>query len=136
MVASLQPLMYQDLLDLPDDNKRRELLGGDLLVSPAPRRSHQFVSKRLASLLLKYLAPAQVGYLFAHPVDLLIDPYNVLQPDLILIEKSQFGIDHPEGTVVGPPDMVIEIVSPSSQRTGRVGKMKLCALRRSRVLDR
>ncbi|MDR7465553.1 MAG: hypothetical protein QN187_01985 [Armatimonadota bacterium] len=44
-------LTYQDYLRMPDDRTRRELLGGDLHVTPAPSPSHQRVVLRLAVLL-------------------------------------------------------------------------------------
>jgi Uma2 family endonuclease len=127
MSVALRPHTYQDLIDLPDDGKRRELLGGELIVSPAPRRRHQSASMRLTSILLKFIESTRIGYVYAHPVDLFVDQYNVAQPDLIAIRHSRLAIYRPEGVVVEPPDIVVEIISPSSQRIDRVGKMALYA---------
>ncbi len=127
MNALQRPLTYDDLETMPDDGQRRELIGGDLIVNPAPRRSHQAVSMMLTWVLLQHLMPEELGFLYAHPVDVYVGPNDVVQPDLIAIRRERSHIYRPEGVVVEPPDIVVEIISPSSQRTDRVGKMALYA---------
>jgi hypothetical protein len=58
MSVALRPLTYDDLLAMPEDGMRRELIGGELFVAPAPKRSHQDVS---ANLLLG-IAKAHAGH--------------------------------------------------------------------------
>lgn len=127
MSVALRPLTYDDLFAMPDDGKRRELIGGKLFVNPAPRRDLQAVSIRLTWILLRFLQSSGEGWVFTHPVDVYVDPRDVVQPDLIVIRQSQLGIYRPEGVVVEPPDIVVEIVSPSSERIDRMGKMALYA---------
>lgn len=127
MCALQRPLTYDDLFAMPDDGLRRELIGGELIVNPAPRRSHQAVSIRLTSIFLKFLEATGTGWVFTHPVDLDIGPHDMVQPDLIVIEQSRLGIYLPEGRIIEPPDIVVEILSPSTQRVDRVGKMALYA---------
>lgn len=127
MSVALRPLTYDDLFTMPDDGKRRELMGGELIVSPAPRRVHQTVSANLHWILQRFLRDTESGRAWAHPVDVYIGPNDVVQPDLIVILQSRLGIYRPEGVVVDPPDIVVEIISPSSQRVDRVGKMALYA---------
>ncbi len=127
MCALQRPLTYDDLFDMPKDGLRREIIGGELIVNPAPRRDHQDVSSELHGLWYEYFRESGEGRVWSHPVDLYIGPNDVVQPDLIVIRSSRLAIYRPEGMVVEAPDIVIEIVSPSSQRTDRVGKMALYA---------
>ncbi len=127
MCALERPLTYDDLFEMPKDGLRREIIGGELIVNPAPRRDHQDVSSELHGLWYEYFRESGEGRVWSHPVDLYIGPNDVVQPDLIVIRSSRLAIYRPEGMVVEAPDIVIEIVSPSSQRTDRVGKMALYA---------
>lgn len=127
MHALQRPLTYDDLYDMPDDGNRRELIGGELIVNPSPRRAHQIVSAFLTWFLWEELHIPEKALVVSHPVDLYIGPNDVVQPDLVAIEASRQEINRPEGMIVEPPDIVIEIISPSSQRTDRVGKMALNA---------
>jgi Uma2 family endonuclease len=127
MHALQRPLTYDDLFAMPDDGQRRELIGGDLLVNPAPRRIHQEIAGNVYALLRNFLHAAQRGRAYMHPVDVYVGRNDVVQPDLIAIRRERSHIYRPEGVVVEPPDIVVEIISPSSQRTDRVGKMALYA---------
>ena len=127
MCALQRPLTYDDLFDMPDDGQRREIIGGELIVNPAPRRNHQDVSSELHGMLWEYFRSSGEGRVWAHPIDLYIGPNDVVQPDLIAIRATRLDIYRPEGMVVEPPDIVVEIISPSSQRMDRVSKMALYA---------
>ena len=70
---------------MPENGMRREIIGGELIVNPAPRRGHQEVSIRLTWILLQYLRDAEVGWVYTHPVDVYVGPNDVVQPDLIVI---------------------------------------------------
>lgn len=125
MSVAHRPLTYDDLFAMPDDGKRRELIGGELFVNPAPRRDHQAVASNLIWILQQFLHESGSGQAYMHPVDLYVGPNDVVQPDLIVIRQSRLEIYQPEGMVIEPPDIVVEIISPSSQRTDRKGKLAL-----------
>lgn len=127
MCALERPLTYDHLVDMPDDGQRREIIGGELIVNPSPRRNHQDVSTDLHWLLSSYFRDSGFGRVWSHPVDLYVGPNDVVQPDLIAIRAARLDIYRPEGMVVEPPDIVVEIISPSSQRLDRVSKMALYA---------
>ena len=57
---------YEDLLCMPDDGKRYEVLEGALIASPAPSVRHQRLVKRLQRLLMR-AEEAGVSQLFAKP---------------------------------------------------------------------
>jgi Uma2 family endonuclease len=127
MHALQRPLTYDDLFAMPDDGQRRELIGGDLIVNPAPRRIHQEIAGNVYALLRNFLHAAQRGRAYMHPVDVYVGRNDVVQPDVIAIRHDRLRVYRPEGAVVEPPDIVVEIISPSTQRIDRVSKMALYA---------
>ncbi len=127
MVATLRPLTYDDLRDMPDDGKRREVLEGELLVNPAPRRDHQVVSANLDWILQRFLRSSEAGRVFTHPVDLNLGRHDIVQPHLVVIRDARLGIYRPEGIIDEPPDVVVEILSPSTRAIDLVRKMALYA---------
>lgn len=67
------------------------------------------------------------GRLLAAPLDAPIDDFNVLQPDPVFVATADAGIIDQQNGVTGVPDMVAEIISPSSSpKRGRTDKMRLC----------
>lgn len=104
---------YEDYLELEDD-KRYEIIGGRLLMTPSPEFNHQLISARLEFLLMKFVEEKGLGYVVHAPTDIVLDRDNVVQPDILFILKENKGIIQKRG-IFGPPDIVIEIVSPSSQ---------------------
>ncbi len=127
MIATLRPHTYDDLRDMPDDGKRREVLEGELLVNPAPRRDHQVVSANLDWILQRFLRSSGAGRVFTHPVDLYLGRHDIVQPDLVVILEKRLEIYRPEGIIGEPPDIVVEILSPSTRGIDLVRKMALYA---------
>ena len=127
MISTQRPLTYDDLLLMPDDGQRREVLGGELIVNPAPRRDHQEVAANLDWILQRFLRPSGLGRVYTHPVDVYLGRNDIVQPDLVVIRETRLGIYRPEGIVDGPPDLVIEILSPSTRGIDQIRKMALYA---------
>lgn len=88
MIALQRPLTYADLVKIPDDGMRREIIGGELIVNPAPTTGHQRVVGYLYRLLSAY-ADDRGGEAFFAPVDVLLGRFNVVQPDLIFLSAAQ-----------------------------------------------
>jgi len=99
-----------------------ELLQGRLVVSPAPTFVHQAISMLLSELLL-CAARKTGGRTCAAPIDVVLSDETILQPDLIYVAKSRRQIV--QNRIEGPPDLVIEILSPGHVRRDRVDKMNL-----------
>lgn len=127
MVATLRPLTYDDLLDMPDDGQRYEIIGGELLVNPAPRRDHQLVVADVTWIVEQFLRVTDWGTAIPHPVDVYLGSNDIVQPDLVVIANTRLHIYRPEGIVDGSPDLVLEVLSPSTRRTDLVRKMALYA---------
>ncbi len=117
---------YSDYLKLPDDGKRYEILEGELFVSPAPLTQHQRVSKRLLLVLNRALEETGRGEVLYSPLDVMLDDLNVVQPDLIFVRSKNSGIVL-EKCVKGSPDLLVEILSPSTHALDRGLKKSLYA---------
>lgn len=117
-------LTYEDLLTFPDDGLRRELLEGELLVSPSPTTRHQRVVFRLAVQLQTHLGTSGGGEVFVAPLDVLLSDRTVLEPDVFVVTDEQRAIVT-EPNVKGAPALVIEVVS--DPRIDRVRKRELYA---------
>jgi len=113
---------YADYLRLPEDGRRYEIIEGVLYVSPAPKYLHQFVAGALAALLWNYVRKRQLGLVLSAPFEVHLSEHTrPLQPDIIFIRADQ----EPDTEAVafeGVPDLVVEILSPSSVRRDRIAK--------------
>lgn len=125
-VVLLRPLDAEDLRGFPDDDKRYEIIGGQLVVSPSPSTRHQHVLGEIYSALKSHLASGSSGSIFVAPLDVRLSFYDVVQPDLLVVLNDRRGIVQEQG-IAGPPNLVVEILSPSSKLTDRVDKAALYA---------
>lgn len=107
-----------------DDGERRELIGGEAyLMSPAPSSRHQDVVGSLFGHLFEHFRGRGCRP-FVSPIDVKLSEHDVVQPDVVVIcDRSSLHETHIEG----PPDLVIEVLSPSTQRHDRVRKLRLYA---------
>lgn len=116
-----EKLAYSDYLLCPDDGKRYEILDGNLYVTPAPSPFHQRVSKRLQRQLEAYFEARGLGEVFNAPIDVILAPHDVVQPDLVVVtnatQVSRRGIE-------GPPTLVVEILSPTTVDRDRMLKAR------------
>ena len=119
-----KPFTYDDYIALPDDGKRFEIIEGDVSMTPAPSPRHQAVQLRLGSLLLAYLDKHPLGTVFISPIDVVLSMVDIVQPDLLFIGQSRSGIIA-EKNIVGIPNLVVEILSPSSTTRDRKEKRDL-----------
>ena len=122
--AGTTGLTYEDLLALPDAGSTRyELLDGELLVTPAPTTRHQESVLRIAAALLGYVRRAG-GRVLPGPVDVYFSEGTVFEPDVVALRGDR--LDRVEDRrVVGAPDLVVEVSSPSTRRTDLVRKRRV-----------
>jgi Uma2 family endonuclease len=119
-------LTYQDLLDTPDDGKRYEILEGELYVTAAPNLAHQHCVGMLLVLILPHVRERGLGRIFVAPADVLLSDISVVEPDLVFISRERLDLLTP-ANVRGTPDLAIEVLSPSTERTDRGRKMQIYA---------
>ena len=96
MTATFGPLCYDDLLEMPDDGQRYESVDGELIVTPAPAIKHQRVLRSLIRVLSAFAYETGRGELVLPPFDVVLGHYNIVKPDLLLIESNpgQIPVDH------------------------------------------
>jgi Uma2 family endonuclease len=80
----------------------------------------------LAILLRQHIRKNHLGCLFIAPVDVVFDDENTVQPDLVFIASANAGILR-QRAIFGAPDLLVELVSPSSVRRDRYVKKELYA---------
>jgi Uma2 family endonuclease len=117
-------LTYDDFCLLPEDGKRREIIQGELFVTPAPRLLHQKIVTRLASALLTFAERKGLGQVFGAPVDIVFSDFDVVEPDIVYISKSRASV-MTEKNVQGAPDLAVEVLSETTERIDRTTKLKL-----------
>lgn len=113
-------LTYADLEHFPDDGLRREIIDGDLVVTPAPALRHQRAVARLTALFLAYV-DVHGGDAFPAPTDVYLADDTVVEPDVVLVLAA--NLDRLEEKFVrSAPDLVVEVSSPSTRRVDLVRK--------------
>ncbi len=122
----VKKLTYEDYLDIPDEpGYRFEIIDGMLKIEPSPNVMHQRVSRRLQRLLEDYFWEFDAeGEVFNAPLDVTPLDYNVVQPDIFYVSFKQQQIIK-ENRIDGAPELVVEILSPSSRRKDRLQKMQI-----------
>ena len=128
-MATAQPVLkftYEDYRTTPED-KRYELLDGDLLMTPAPNLKHQRVQVRLGSRLERFVEERALGELFFAPCDVVLSDHDVVQPDLLFVSRERAHLLSGGDAVRGAPDLVVEILSPATAGRDRGYKRALYA---------
>ena len=106
------------------DDAYYELINGYLMKKSAPRPQHQRISMKLSRTIANYLFESKKGEIFASPIDVFLDDLNAVQPDLVFIPTENQAMITDDG-IIGIPDLMIEIISPSSVLRDRVDKKNL-----------
>jgi Uma2 family endonuclease len=120
-------ITWQDVLLMPEDGNRYEAIGGELYVTPPPRLRHQAIARNLFSALLPLLQDPGHGELLFAPVGVEFpDTKEGVQPDILFVSNERLDIVG-EDWLRGAPDLVIEILSPSTAARDRNIKRKLYA---------
>jgi Uma2 family endonuclease len=117
-------LTYEDYVLFPDDGRRHEIIDGEHCVTPVPFLRHQAVVRQLTVALGSFLQDHPLGELFPAPVDVLLSRQDVVQPDLVYVARENRHI-LTERNVQGPPDLVIEILSPGTRKRDELVKLDL-----------
>ena len=119
-------LTYADYAALPDDGRRYELHEGELTVTPAPGIQHQRVTGNLFVTLRQHVFAHGLGEVFIAPVDCILSDMSVVQPDIVFVD-GQHASRVSERGIEGAPTSVVEVLSPSTERTDRGRKLDLYA---------
>ena len=123
MLKEKTKVTYDDYLRLPDE-KRYEIIEGELFMVPAPDFFHQIVSRNIEFRLLDFVEKNKLGIVVDAPVDVVLSSEDVFQPDILFISSERRYIIT-EKNVSGAPDLIIEILSPSTQELDKLVKRHL-----------
>jgi Uma2 family endonuclease len=118
-------LTYDDLAEMPEpavDGLRRELVDGELYVTPAPIRRHQDAVLRIASALLAHVDEQQAGRVYPAPTDVYFSDRTVVEPDVVFLGPTQAAALEDPRYIDVTPDLVVEVSSPSTRRLDLVKK--------------
>lgn len=110
-------LTYEDYRSTPDD-KRYELLDGELVLAPAPRTTHQIVQTNMGWRMAQYVHEHDLGRIFFAPTDVVLAETNIVQPDIAFVSRERAHIIE-ENDIQGAPDLVVEVLSPSTASRDR-----------------
>jgi len=126
--TSVQPktkrelLTYDDYVTFPDnDGIRKEIIEGELFMSPAPSIKHQLILRNLFRVLDNFIMEHNLGEIFFAPCDVIFSNINIMQPDILFISNENSKI-LTALNIKGAPDLIIEILSPSTIENDRIYK--------------
>ena len=119
-------LTYADYAALPDDGKRYEILDGELFVTPAPAPQHQMILANLVSVLGDHVRQRGLGRVLFAPLDVIFADSSIAQPDAIYLDNTRMSLISRRG-IEGGPNLLVEVLSPSTARTDRNVKFALYA---------
>ena len=112
-----------DIWDTPEDGNRYEVIDGVLYMTPPPIWAHQRGLNKLNIRVANHVYDHDLGEIVTAPVGVVLDEENGVQPDLVYVSRERLGIISERG-IEGPPDLVVEVLSPSTQARDRGVKMR------------
>ena len=115
----------EELLRLPDDGKRRELVGGGVREMPLNGAEHGFVAGNIGSSLSAHAENGKLGRAYAAGTGFLLhqEPDTVRAPDAAFVSRERLEeVGSVEGFWPGAPDLVVEVVSPGGTHAEVVEK--------------
>ena len=105
---------YEDYARLPENGWRYEVIEGVLYMAPAPNTRHQRAINVLSYGLTDFVEKRQLGRIYTAPIDVILpDRATPVQPDILFIAQERLDIIT-EQTIEGPPDLVVEVLSPGN----------------------
>ncbi len=115
---------YEELLaEMPETNQPSELWDGELIMSPAPSFYHQEIVFRFSRCLHEWVAKYHLGKVVLGPIDMVLSPHRVTQPDVAFIAQDRLGII--ARAINGPVDLAAEVVSLGNRNRDRLEKRDL-----------
>jgi Uma2 family endonuclease len=113
---------YEDYKRLPDDGQRYEIIEGVLYMVAAPNFDHQYTVGEVFVALRTYVRERQLGIVISAPFEVhLPDIARPVQPDVIFV-ASERAPRPGAADFTGAPDLIVEVLSPSTARTDRLVK--------------
>jgi Uma2 family endonuclease len=115
---------YDDYLLFPEDGMRHEIIGGEHYVTAAPNWKHQITASNLQIDIGGFVRRKRLGRVFPAPFAVKLSNEDVVEPDLLFVSRERSFVEQDQG-IFGAPDLVIEILSPSTQKRDETVKHQL-----------
>ncbi|HUG42354.1 MAG TPA: Uma2 family endonuclease [Longimicrobiales bacterium] len=110
---------YAEFARLPSEGGTRyEVVAGELVVTPSPSLRHQRIASDLVTLLNGFVREHGLGELYSGPVDVLLAEGDYVEPDIVFVRSDHREYLTDRG-IEGPPDLIVEILSPSTAARDR-----------------
>lgn len=116
-------LTYDDYARIPSDGNRHEIIAGVHYMNPAPIPYHQALSRHIQFQLYSAIELAGLGEVMNAPIDVQFSDNDVVQPDIVVVLKGNDIIS--KTRIQGVPDLLIEVLSPSTAKHDEIRKKKL-----------
>ncbi len=113
----------KDYMSTPND-KRYQLLDGEMIVAPSPVTRHQDIVVRILLALNQFVHRHSLGRVWFAPLDVVLSDHDVAQPDILFVSNARSAIIT-EANIQGAPDLVVEILSPGTAEYDRGYKQAL-----------
>ena len=107
-------LTYDDYAKTPED-ERWELINGELIKVATPSVAHQMALSEIIFPLATFVKAGDLGSVFPRPTDVVLSDYDTVQPDVVFVSKERESVIT-RANIQGAPDLVVEILSPSTAR--------------------
>ncbi len=104
---------WDDLVALPDDGRRYEIIDGVLYVTPPPGTGHEAMNAALICRLYEHVVDTGLGMVFGGNTGVELAPRVVVIPDVVVVLTPNLS-RITDRSIAGPPDLVVEIASPST----------------------
>ena len=106
---------------LPEDGPRHELIDGVLIEMPGPTVLHQRLVGWLFLVIAGFVRRDHLGEVFFAPLDVELSDGRVMQPDILFVSSARREVIT-DARIVGAPDLVVEISSPTTRDRDLIGK--------------
>ncbi len=121
---------YEDLFSLPDDRRRYEIIEGELYELPSPTSDHALAISKIIALIIPIMERLR-GRWFTAPLDVFLPGADPVQPDVMVILQGN-TLNLAMRGIEGPPDLLVEVLSPSNRDHDLLTKRALYARARVR----
>ncbi len=115
---------YLDLEKIPEDGLRREIHHGELIILPSPSKEHQDILGNLNDLVRPYVRLHRLGYTSFAPFDVILEFDETAIPDYLFVRAERLEMVT-NRAILGAPDWMVEILSPTSGKRDLESKKQL-----------
>ena len=121
-ITKTRAFTYEDYLLLPED-RRYEIIDGDLFMTPSPTTYHQRILRQLERALGEHVESRRLGEVLFTPCDVVLSETDIVQPDILFVSQERASIIG-EKNISSAPDLVVEVLSPGTAQRDQTLKAK------------